>query len=414
MTNYLYIDASGQQRGPVNDEQLKELAAQGAITPQTPMETDAGHKGLAGQIPGLVFNTAAASPFTAAIPVSHDPSTVTSSATALAAGGKLKYGLIGCAVVFALFCVAGLLSDNQDSPTPEQDSPQPVQDLQPVQQASVPQQDDDPAELLDMERYTTGKATQEEINTVRTRAERGDAHAQLILGLCHLRGEGVPKSAVETAKWLRKSADQGNPFAQHTLALCYLAGEGVPESKAEAAKWYRKAAEQGLADSQAELGAFYISGTGVPQNVGEGVKWLRMAAMQGHKEAISILNSLAEMAKTQQEREVQATQRAPQRYSAPQDEAPRFDLGGGQPTRTFNQNTGYPSSSSQQQYEPQYTRQPSAPRTCEMCDGSGRSRNACTTCRGKGVDNQGRMACISCNGRGFMSCGMCSGTGQRK
>ena len=59
MPNYFFIDASGQRQGPVNDLQLQTLAAQGIITPNTPLETDGGHKGTAGQIPGLSFGSAA-------------------------------------------------------------------------------------------------------------------------------------------------------------------------------------------------------------------------------------------------------------------------------------------------------------------------------------------------------------------
>jgi len=51
--NYFYHDQTNQKQGPVTEQQLKELAEQGVIGPQTPMETDTGHKGTAGQIPGL-------------------------------------------------------------------------------------------------------------------------------------------------------------------------------------------------------------------------------------------------------------------------------------------------------------------------------------------------------------------------
>ena len=53
MANYFYTDFNGQRQGPVDDQQLKELAASGVITPQTSLETDTGHQGTAGQIPGL-------------------------------------------------------------------------------------------------------------------------------------------------------------------------------------------------------------------------------------------------------------------------------------------------------------------------------------------------------------------------
>ena len=53
MPNWFYTDANGMRQGLFDDQQLHDLVAQGIITPQTPMETDTGHKGLAGQIPGL-------------------------------------------------------------------------------------------------------------------------------------------------------------------------------------------------------------------------------------------------------------------------------------------------------------------------------------------------------------------------
>ena len=57
MPNYFYIDTNGQKQGLVNDEQLKELAAQGVINANTLLETESGRKGTAGQIPGLKFDT---------------------------------------------------------------------------------------------------------------------------------------------------------------------------------------------------------------------------------------------------------------------------------------------------------------------------------------------------------------------
>ena len=57
MPNYFYTDASGQRRGPVDDQQLKTLAGSGVITPKTPLETESGYKGTAGQIPGLKFSS---------------------------------------------------------------------------------------------------------------------------------------------------------------------------------------------------------------------------------------------------------------------------------------------------------------------------------------------------------------------
>ncbi len=68
MPNFFYIDTTGTKQGPVNDQQLKALAANGVIMPQTPLETESGHKGVAGQIPGLFASPTPANPFAAATP----------------------------------------------------------------------------------------------------------------------------------------------------------------------------------------------------------------------------------------------------------------------------------------------------------------------------------------------------------
>ena len=62
MTDFFYFDQTNQKQGPVDRLQLQELAAQGAIGPDTLVETDTGQKGVAGRIPGL-FATTQSSPF---------------------------------------------------------------------------------------------------------------------------------------------------------------------------------------------------------------------------------------------------------------------------------------------------------------------------------------------------------------
>jgi len=55
MPNYFYTDENGQKYGPIDVQRLQTLADRGVITPSTPLETDAGHKGVAGQIRDLTF-----------------------------------------------------------------------------------------------------------------------------------------------------------------------------------------------------------------------------------------------------------------------------------------------------------------------------------------------------------------------
>jgi hypothetical protein len=59
MPNYFFNDSDGVKRGPLTAERLQTLIDRGVITPETPLETDSGHRGLAGQIPGLKFDAVA-------------------------------------------------------------------------------------------------------------------------------------------------------------------------------------------------------------------------------------------------------------------------------------------------------------------------------------------------------------------
>jgi hypothetical protein len=127
MANYFYTDSDGNKQGPLNGQQLQALAAKEIIEPTTPLMTDTGHTGLAGQIPGLQFNTAASSPFAqAAHTVPHRP-TLAMQAGMLAknagVGGILVWLLDfafrdlrlpiinhwACRIVYAICCLVAIL-----------------------------------------------------------------------------------------------------------------------------------------------------------------------------------------------------------------------------------------------------------------------------------------------------------------
>ena len=52
-------------------------------------------------------------------------------------------------------------------------------------------------------------AAQDYMASMRQKAERGDAPAQLTLGFMYSSGLDVPQDYAEAAKWYRKAADQG-------------------------------------------------------------------------------------------------------------------------------------------------------------------------------------------------------------
>ena len=90
----------------------------------------------------------------------------------------------------------------------------------------------------------------DQFNTIKAKAEKGDAEAQYDLGVYYGNGQGVAKDEIEAVNWYRKAAEQNYVEAQYNLGFCYYNGQGVAQDYAEAAKWYRKAAEQNLAAAQ--------------------------------------------------------------------------------------------------------------------------------------------------------------------
>ena len=93
-------------------------------------------------------------------------------------------------------------------------------------------------------------------------ANKGDATAQLRLGMMNEIGQGVPQNHKKSVMRYRQAAEQGNAEAQYHLGKKYDLGQGVPRNKKIAAEWYRKSAGQGYAEAQAKVK------TGVPATTG--------------------------------------------------------------------------------------------------------------------------------------------------
>jgi TPR repeat protein len=73
-------------------------------------------------------------------------------------------------------------------------------------------------------------------------AQRGDAHAQAILGFMFATGQGVPQSYEAAVEWYSRSADGGDPMGQYRLGLMYDKGFGVSKNIVLAYKWLNLAA----------------------------------------------------------------------------------------------------------------------------------------------------------------------------
>jgi len=135
-------------------------------------------------------------------------------------------------------------------------------------------------------------------------AEQNNEHAQINLGFCYSSGMGVAKDDVEAVKWFRKSAEQNNALAQVAMGDCYGSGIGVAQDLAEALKWYRKAAEQNFAMGQRCVGEAYFKGIVVEKNMPEAYKWFLLAAAQGDEDAKGRVRYLEKKLKKDQIAEV--------------------------------------------------------------------------------------------------------------
>ena len=124
-------------------------------------------------------------------------------------------------------------------------------------------------------------------------AEKGNAAAQLNLGLLYYKGQGVPQDYVLARQWWEKSAAQGHVAAQVSLGILYASGYGVPKDNQQAVRWFRLAADQGDALAQGRLGIMYMQGDGVPQDYVQAHKWYSLSGANGDKEVIEIRDVLA-------------------------------------------------------------------------------------------------------------------------
>ncbi|MCS1407803.1 MAG: Secretory immunoglobulin A-binding protein EsiB [Verrucomicrobia subdivision 3 bacterium] len=89
------------------------------------------------------------------------------------------------------------------------------------------------------------KFSEEQVEALRAKAERGDCEAQYEMGWRQAIGMGLPLDDVEALCWLRLAAEQGHKLAQNNLGARYATGDGVRRDLSEAYFWFYQAAEQG-------------------------------------------------------------------------------------------------------------------------------------------------------------------------
>jgi TPR repeat protein len=91
-------------------------------------------------------------------------------------------------------------------------------------------------------RITPGRSEAGYISRTMALAQRGDPHAQALLGFMYANGRGVPQSYDVAVDWYVLSAEQGDPTGQYLLGLMYDKGFGVTPNVILAHKWLNLAA----------------------------------------------------------------------------------------------------------------------------------------------------------------------------
>jgi localization factor PodJL len=116
-------------------------------------------------------------------------------------------------------------------------------------------------------------------------AIKGDARAELVIGLKYLKGDGIAANDAQAAHWFERSAQAGDAVAQNFLGSLYQAGRGAPADLAQALHWYQAAASQGDRHAMSNLAVLYANGTGAQKNLAEAARWFERSANLGFVDA---------------------------------------------------------------------------------------------------------------------------------
>ncbi|MEX2352935.1 MAG: serine/threonine-protein kinase, partial [Gammaproteobacteria bacterium] len=136
------------------------------------------------------------------------------------------------------------------------------------------------------------EARQETFDSIKARAESGDAEAQSALAFMYAKGIEVECDEPLAVTWYEKAAAQGHINAQYNLGLIYAKGRGVSPNLEQSFNWYSKAAEAGDISAQISLAAMYARGVGVEKNERNAFIWYLRAAKRGDQDSMCKLGEM--------------------------------------------------------------------------------------------------------------------------
>ena len=116
-------------------------------------------------------------------------------------------------------------------------------------------------------------------------AEHGLPEAQYALGKLFLSDDMEVRDPDEGIRWLKQAAQSGNHYAAYRLGKEYLTGEVVTKDIVKAVEWFSQSAEADDQYAQYMLGKLYLTGQGVTHDQAQAMDWFSRSAAQGNQYA---------------------------------------------------------------------------------------------------------------------------------
>jgi TPR repeat protein len=120
------------------------------------------------------------------------------------------------------------------------------------------------------------------LETLRARADSGDARSQVLLGERLEKREGAPEEAV---RYYQRAADQNYPEGLVALGQCLRRGVGIEKDEKQAVALFERASAQNCPDGHYRLAECLRYGRGCHRNLVEAARLLKLAADAGHGRA---------------------------------------------------------------------------------------------------------------------------------
>ena len=169
--------------------------------------------------------------------------------------------------------------------------------------------------LSSNEQKTVGGSAEAITNDqIKKLAEKGDAEAELQMGLHHILVNKGVKDDKAAVQWFEKAARHDQIEAQYRYGLALMEGQGVVQDYKTAFYWLEKSARRGHPQAQFSLGEMYRSGMGIVVDMEHAYLWFNLAAAQGINKAVNARDLALQLLK-------------PNQIAAMQEEAKRISRG---------------------------------------------------------------------------------------